>query len=204
MLLIGIHGRAGSGKDTVGEILKDDHDFATTSFAFPIKQMVAVMLGVDIDKLEDREWREESLGGAYGERSPRHLMQTLGTEWGRRHVDQNIWVELALERVAEEFPRVAITDVRFDNEAGRIRGLGGYVIHVHRSKSDLQERHAGHSSEHGLTAPHKSDIHINNYGTLEDLKDQVNAAIAAILQAEEEKAVEEVQGDSVDTAGTGD
>lgn len=201
--IIGLAGRAGSGKDTVGEMLRDGHAFGLTSFAYPIKIMLCGLLGVTMDKWDDREWRETPLGGAYGERTPRYLAQTLGTEWGRGQVSATLWLDLALEAVEDEWPQVAITDVRFDNEAHRIRELGGFLVFVHRNGEDSGTNNNGHISERGVR-PAFNDFHINNFGSLEELESQVNQVVQRIneIEAEREKANEEVQGSDDDPAGT--
>ena len=35
----------------------------------------------------------------WGGKTPRYLMQTLGTEWGRMMVDGDLWVELCCVRI---------------------------------------------------------------------------------------------------------
>lgn len=209
MIIIGIAGKGGSGKDTVGEILKEQHGFAITSFAWPIKKMICEgLLGVSIDKWDDREWRETPLGGAFGERTPRFLAQTLGTEWGRHQIASDLWLDLALERLDDEFSFVAITDLRFRNEADRIRDYAyGHIIHVHRAENEGVGNPA-HPSEMGV-ATLDGDFHMNNFGTIEDLEDQVAQVVRRIeeLQLEEmeyaadEAANEKVQGDADDPAG---
>lgn len=215
MIIIGITGKAGSGKDTVGEILKEKHDFATTSFAWPIKKMVTGLFGFDVDKWDDREWREteQEVWGC----TPRHLAQTLGTEWGRQRISDTLWLDLALKRIEEEeFPFVAITDVRFHNEADRLREYSyGHIIHVHRadlgaeSGDKINRRHA---SEQGIGNPNTNDFHINNFGTIEDLEEQVTQVLERILELQQEDmeraadeaiANAEVQGDADDPAGDG-
>jgi hypothetical protein len=69
-------------------------------------------------------------------RSPRHAMQTLGTEWGRDQMNENFWVNITLQRV-KLFDRVVISDVRFPNEVDMIRKLGGMVVRVERQIGDV-------------------------------------------------------------------
>lgn len=213
MILIGIHGKGGSGKDTVGEILKEKHGFATTSFALPIKKMICELLGVPLEKWDDREWRESPCeSGAFNDKTPRFLAQTIGTEWGRHIVDASLWYNLALERIdacaAQDeddlVTKYAITDVRFDNEAQHLRSRGGYLIVVHRTSSDLDSDVRGHASEHGIRHASPEDFHINNFGSLEALESQVDEVVKKILELEEEKALEEVSSDDADSAGASD
>ena len=200
MILVGIHGKGGSGKDTVGEILRDKHGFGSAAFANPIKRMICCLLDVGLAKWNDREWREAPLE-LFGNKSPRFMAQTIGTEWGRRTIDPDLWLNLTMNKIkAVNWDKVAITDVRFDNEAEYIRDHGGFIIHVHRDESDLHENAQAHDSEVGLSV-RLDDFHINNYGTLEDLEAQVSDVVEQIF-SEEEKKIEEVHSDVDDSPGT--
>jgi hypothetical protein len=61
--IIALVGFQGSGKDTVGNILKNEYGFCTTSFAKPLKAALSDMFGWDPSLLEgitpeSRSWRE--------------------------------------------------------------------------------------------------------------------------------------------------
>ena len=78
MRLIGIAGKARSGKDTAASYLlnKLGGDWSAASFADPMKTMLNA-IGVDTsDEAKDLPSNQ------YGV-STRHMLQTLGTEWGR-------------------------------------------------------------------------------------------------------------------------
>lgn len=120
-LLIGIAGKAGSGKSTFAAYLADALSETTEgidqtciySFASPIKKMLAV------------------LGVYKGDPDFRRMAQTLGTEWGRDLIDGNIWVNAAREYVEAAPWIVIIDDVRFENEAEFIREEG-ILVHMKR------------------------------------------------------------------------
>ena len=59
--------------------------------------------------------------------TPRHMMQTLGTEWGRHMIDGDIWVK-AFARLNAGMC-VIVPDVRFENEAALVREHG-VLIHL--------------------------------------------------------------------------
>lgn len=50
-MIIGICGLAGSGKDTIGRFLHEDHGFATIAFADPIKRCVKEIYGFSEERL---------------------------------------------------------------------------------------------------------------------------------------------------------
>ena len=59
----------------------------------------------------------------------RRLLQIFGTEIGRSLLGENIWVELATRNL-ESSKNYVFTDVRFPNEADKIKNLGGLIWRV--------------------------------------------------------------------------
>jgi hypothetical protein len=161
--LIGIAGRARSGKDTVANFIIAAIGGYRYSFADPIRAML-VPLGVDMN---DPYWqaRKEDIIPALGV-SPRRMMQTLGTEWGRNLINPDLWIILAHQRLLQNGPGMVIPDVRFENEAAWIRKHGGWIIHVIRPDAKAIEAHA---SEDGIEVQ-DTDAQIFNSGTLEELQ----------------------------------
>lgn len=169
--LVGICGLPGSGKDSVGDqIAYLNSSIQKQSFAEPLKRMLATMLGVPYEMVEgitdeSREWRE-SIQVGIG-KTPRQMMLSLGTEWGRDMVNGDLWVTLA--RYAwEDGSGSYFTDVRFDNEAYFIKENGGILLEVvnttnadvatpdHRSEAGIDRRnidftvYAAYGDLHGL------------------------------------------------------
>lgn len=190
-MIVGITGRAGAGKDTFAEYLRD-YNFATSAFAYPLKQMLCTLLDVPYEKWEDREWKETTINELG--LSPREMAQTLGTEWGRNCNGKNFWVKIAMQRASEVMASLgsnwnfAFTDCRFENEADAIRNRGGYIIHIVRPGSDSATQ-SQHSSELGVKV-NKSlgDIVVQNDGSLAELRVRALAVandISMIRQARE-------------------
>lgn len=184
-MLIGLTGKAGSGKDTVGEILRAEHGFVLMSFAYPIKQMICGLLGVPMEQWNDREWREAELP-IFG-KSPRYLAQTIGTEWGRDCVHPDLWLNLALAR-RKVRERIAITDVRFDNEAKKIQDLGGTIIDVRGRPTDSAGMQ--HASERGLREVPWVYV-VENSGTLEDLARLVSQAVNWLEEGSRDEKIQD-------------
>jgi len=161
--LIGIAGRARSGKDTVANFIIAAIGGYRYSFADPIRAMLAP-LGVDMN---DPYWqaRKEDVIPALGV-SPRRMMQTLGTEWGRQLINPDLWIIMAHQRLLQNGPGMVIPDVRFENEAAWIRKHGGWIIHVIRPEAKAVEAHASEDGIEMLDA----DAQLFNSGTLEELQ----------------------------------
>ena len=144
-LLIGLTGFKRSGKTTVANLLADGYGFRVESFAAPIRRAVADILGLHEFYLERaKQDPVEWLDGL----TPRHLMQTLGTEWGRAQ-HEDLWVRSLFRRIdvaqREAYPAAlswVVHDVRFPNEARAIRARGGYVVRVCRGEPPDADPHA--------------------------------------------------------------
>lgn len=166
--VIGLHGHARAGKDTVANFILSHRGGYLYSFADPIRAML-VPLGIN---MSDPYWqaRKEDVIPALGV-SPRRLMQTLGTEWGRQIINPDLWLILAKQRLLNFGPGMVIADVRFENEASWVRSQGGRVIHIERPNNVAVEAHA---SEAGVEFKgEEGDIKIVNGGTLEDLQNTI-------------------------------
>lgn len=167
MKIIGLAGKAGCGKDTVAKYLEDTRGYEHLSFAYPIKAALSAMLNINFVYM-DRETKEkpiQELGV-----TPRRLMQTLGTEWGRDLIHPDIWIKALEMNIKGD---TVISDVRFPNEAKWIKRHGGMLIYIRRPHTDPVEQH---SSETGLSSDH-ADVSIINNGSISDLYDKVDKAL---------------------------
>ncbi|MBS7457687.1 adenylate kinase [Coralloluteibacterium stylophorae] len=148
MNIIGITGKARTGKDTLAEYLVSDHGYVRIGFADPIREFVAELTGFSVEQLMDSSLKEQPIDWLGG-KSPRELMQTLGTEWGRQMVHEDLWLLVAHMRVRAArqagAPGVVISDVRFDNEAQFVQELGGRVVGLTRAEAQSVSAHVSES-----------------------------------------------------------
>lgn len=177
-MIIGLCGAAGCGKNTVAGILKEVCGAESYGFADPLYAAVSAITGLPISELQDRRRKEIDLGWLPA--SPRRLLQTIGTEWGRDTIHPEIWIMATMRRIdASENPWSAITDVRFDNEAEAIRRRGGVVWRIVRPGAGLGGAEGSHSSEQGVD-PSLVDDEIENTGDLSSLRAAVEEAWARL------------------------
>lgn len=179
MRLIGLCGAAGSGKDTVAEHLRRGYGFRVLAFADPLYAAVSAITGLPVERLRDRGQKERPID--WLGKSPRELLQLLGTEFGRNMIRDDLWVRRAMQEVAGSTEAgCVITDVRFDNEAEAIREAGGFVIEIVRpGMACLTATAASHSSERGISREHII-LTLTNSGTIDDLNASVDAAIRSL------------------------
>lgn len=154
--VIGLVGYAGSGKDTVARYMRDHKKYERVASADPIKRMVMSLMeasgfvgrGIhpedpDFYDFFEKHKNTEMFPGA----TLRRVLQTLGTEWGRKLIDQDIWVRCSIE-ITRSFLSsehlVVWTDVRFPNEADAVLNeFGGQLWYIYRPGMDVMK----HESE---------------------------------------------------------
>jgi len=139
----------------------------------------------------------------FGKLSPRIMLQTLGTEWGREAVSESIWMDYMLrtarsllhedgttkfldydplngcmETEKDKTPRgIVVSDIRFENEFRRIREVGGAVIRVIRPDTDAGAATIGvegHASEAHDYSFDDFDFILYNEGSLVDLYQNID------------------------------
>lgn len=166
-ILIGLTGRARSGKSTAAEHLVGTYLLEHYAFADPLRDGLMAIFNLDPTDFEGHR-KEQPL--AWLDRSPRQLMQSLGTDWARNTVHPDVWVKLAeqnLDYMTKALGAVlgfVVSDVRFENEADLIRRRGGTIIHIFRADAKAVNPHV---SESGV-AGNKDDLVMFNNGTVEE------------------------------------
>lgn len=181
--LVGLGGYKTAGKDTLAEALREQSPRAIRIMGMsdPLWEMLCA-----VDPLVP--WMADGLGtvrlsqvlsgplggmgaGAYVEakKNPevRRLLQRLGTEAGRKVLDEDVWASAAARRFHEhaadpKVRHVFLTGVRFPNEAEMVRALGGRLIWVDRPGLSG----SGHESETSV-GPQDFDAVVLNDSTVE-------------------------------------
>ena len=161
-MIIGISGRIGSGKDTVGSIIqyltfcKDYNstdvsyeDFTNSvgwvptweikKFAGKLKTVASLLTSIPVEKFEDQEFKQKHMGLQW-KMTYREFLQKLGTEAMRNGLHTNVWVNALFADYKPEstgynyfYPQWVITDMRFPNEMEAVEEREGLTIRVVRS-----------------------------------------------------------------------
>ena len=167
-MIIGLYSPvAQSGKTTVAQEIQK-RGYKVNSFAQPLKDMLHAMLksmGYSEEVIHHYVYVDKEALIPEFKVSARHMLRTLGTEWGRTCVSPSIWIDHWLARVSRcNF--TVVDDVRFVNEAELIRNLGGQIWRIVRPGV---MRNTTHASEGGLDEWPYFTHEIINGGTLEEL-----------------------------------
>lgn len=175
--IIGFTGLKGSGKDTAA-LAFIQRGYVNVKFADPLKLMLRTLLEYKgahpalIDRMIDGDLKEKQVG-YLDMKTPRHAMQTLGTEWGRQLMDQDFWVDTFMERCAwvlRESP-IVVTDVRFPNEVEAVHRLGGMIYRVENPNKVIADIHP--SEAHIPTLPVDGEIP-NDVASAEEFTQKVD------------------------------
>jgi hypothetical protein len=171
--IVGLCGYAQSGKDTLAKMLVEKEGFERRAFADLMKEMLlrinpyvryandyGVSQYITVEELVNVLGWEEAKKYS----NVRQMLQRLGTEAGRDILGENVWVNAVFETFTGE--KLAISDVRFPNEAEEIRNRGGAIVRIVREGFGPVN---GHVSE---TAFKGQDIIIYNQGTPQDMLDE--------------------------------
>lgn len=176
MTILGITGKLGSGKDTVGAILVEQYGYQRVAFADALKNLAYDLNPIVFEHTTDEglcsvrlQEFVDSQGWETAKRDNpeiRRTLQALGVA-ARDNLDPDVWVKVVAEDIdsleGDGYP-VVITDVRFPNEARMILYSGGQVYRVERPGFDGD----GHATE---TALDKYEFPtIDNSGTIDELR----------------------------------
>lgn len=173
------------GKSTAADRLLITHDFVVKKFAQPLKDMVAGLLAQvlpgspSIFRYVDGDLKETPVPQLSG-LTPRRLMQTLGTEWGRA-LDKEFWVRVLEARLeSRNYPRCVVDDMRFPNEYDMLKRRGAVMVRIDRPTD--HEEGTNHASEGALNDHHFDHVIVNS-GSLEDFLAKVDK-LADIVTSE--------------------
>jgi len=177
--VVGMIGKAGSGKDTVGDYLRDKYGFTSLALADTLKRGIQEMFVIPDDVMYDRKKREEPLPDM-PKWSVRKLLQYVGTELIRHHIDDAAWTKSLIKRYPET-GNIVVTDVRFPNEVEGIREMSGcpvfFIKVVRPGCVGVDVGLKNHASEtHDL----EGNFELVNSTTIEDLYAKVDWVMAEI------------------------
>lgn len=130
--VIALCGLAGSGKSAAAAYLIENHNYKLVKFAAPLKKMLSA-LGLTLADIEGEH--KETPNPILCGKTPRHAMQTLGTEWGRQLIGPEFWTTVWKHHAQLALAAghgVIVDDCRFDNELRVVNEMGGVAIKIER------------------------------------------------------------------------
>lgn len=157
MTLIGISGKAQSGKDTAGEFLVNKYEFKRVASADALKRIARNIFGWDAVKDE----------------KGRKFLQDLAM--AVRGYDKDYWIRVTLQEINSQRTRnkvenFVITDVRFENEAKYLKEQGAILVRINRPDILLYD----HVSETELDNYEGFNFVLENNSTIKDLEKDID------------------------------
>ena len=165
-MIIGISGKKQSGKNLAAKLIKEcsKKKVVCINFAYPIKRIVAMLLQIPLEQLENHTYKETRLSSKFNYHTPRELMQLIG-QFGRDSISQDIWINYIFDIINNDDSTIyVITDVRYINEVERIEKAGGEVIRIERPGLICSD---SHESEHDL----------DNYDKFSKIKQKISKSL---------------------------
>lgn len=184
--LIGLHGKAGCGKTTVGDYLADSQGAIQLSFALPLKLAACELFAIPFDYFENQDLKNNK-GLEWPEYTPREILQKLGTEGMRNLFGEDFWIrrmKLEIDANVYDGDLVVITDCRFQNEVDFIKDNGGIVIHLTRAGADGNIGIQNHASEADLDFSQFTDsnyVRVSNDGTIHKLYENIDHIVNHLI-----------------------
>lgn len=175
MILVGISGKAESGKTTFANLLKEN---------FKEKGQKVMLINYG-DMVKYIACQYYNWSGNKDEEG-RTLLQKIGTERGR-NIDSLIWIQMVEKIInicSRDYDIAIIADCRFPNEFERWEERNIEIKKIlvervnHNNKLTPEQRE--HPSETSLDHYDNWDFLVNNDATLEDLERRVNT-IATLI-----------------------
>ena len=179
-MIIGISGKAGSGKDTAAKMLevlyanpdisyedfankryKNFADIQIVHFADSLKETAQVLFRIGEWETNTQEGKKTTIN--WIGKTVRELLQGIG-QGLRDAIDPNLWVKILFANT-EDWSNYIIADVRYPNEIKAIKERNGILLRINRKGAGA----GNHSSETALDDYKEWDVHIENNGSIEDL-----------------------------------
>ena len=175
-----------SGKSSFVEIARYRYGadrVACVKFAQPLKQMLGQLLAAFypqdvVVEMLDGSLKEHPIPELEG-KTPRELMVSLGTEWGRNIISNDMWAragEFALNKGLKSGKLVIVDDMRFSNEYDVVRTVSktAWMVRIIRPGAAIG---TGRSVE-GKIDQYSFDATILNNGTYGEYATKVHHWLA--------------------------
>jgi len=146
------------GKDTSCDYLVQKYGGVKLSFAEPLYKIL--YFAQDICGFEQTKDRK--------------FLQFIGTDWART-INNNVWAELLVEKVKEKKDdNIYVSDLRFKNEFNLLKEQGFVCVKIDHKDLDIEDGYLDHQSDKDLDNFDGWDYTIQNFGSLDNLYDQLD------------------------------
>jgi hypothetical protein len=150
-MVIGISGRLGSGKDTVGKLIQymtagdvgsgclkriraglsidgyHNSDFENKKFAGKLKLVGSILSGVPVEMFEDQDFKKLDMSPEW-EMTYREFLQKLGTEAMRDGLHKNVWINALFADYKRALDLVKSEDPKYDLKVEEVGKYPNWLV----------------------------------------------------------------------------
>lgn len=185
MKIVALTGPKGSGKDTVGQLIKElypNQNVRTIAFADPIKKVIQHLFNLDAENNDQYDlFKRTTLTYQLKDHlthsvNARHVVREIGMlmrKYDEKQFVQYIWDEYTKDPTALWI----VTDLRFDNEYMELKKMGAKIIKIARPSYHYD----GHITERGFDDSLVDKVVMND-GDLDFLRTRVKIVMDSILE----------------------
>ena len=184
--IIGLRGPIGSGKDTAATWLAFHFGYGIIGFSDPVYESLYRLnpaIGIAHHRYVYLQTLVDKDGWDIAKRrypAIRQMLRTIGTENGRDLFGNYCWVNICQQRMRNQgFPRYAIRDLRFPEEAEFIKNNGGVIWEIQGRVSEEVAALPSHRSEEQTFAV---DRVVLNDGSLPQFQRRITEIMKGYLQ----------------------
>lgn len=188
-MIVALTGPKGSGKDTVGLLIKEMYPHLkpeTIAFADPIKNVLRHIFQLNDNDEYDRLKRSDlSFSSTFKNTdtqtvwkniSARHVVREIGMLM--RSYDEKQFTEYVINEIHSDPSKLwVVTDLRFDNEYISLKKLGARIVKIIRPSYEYD----GHITERAFD-DHLVDCKLMNDGDLDFLRIRVESVMKGFLE----------------------
>lgn len=177
-MIIGIIGKKGHGKDTIADYLVQKYDFHKLTYAEPIKKICKDIFSLSNEQLTNHDLKETI--DPRWKKSPREIMQLIGTDLFRKTFSDNIWVDILSEKaklLLLEGKHIVISDIRHSNELEHLFTLSDNVLLFHVIRDIKNEKEDNHPTEQFQYEKDNIPIQKIYNTTIKELYEQIDSII---------------------------
>lgn len=181
---IAISGKKGSGKDSVGRMLEEQHGYTVVHLANPLKRATCELFSFTFDQVIDQRLKE-TVDPRWGF-TPRSALENMGTAM-RRVYGNDIFVRLffaacdAKQKQSAEKLKFVCCDLRYPDEAIAFQSRGWKIMRIERPRVYDPAWERPHDSQVALDTFKKFDVRVMNDSTLDALYRRVTDAFDLTL-----------------------
>lgn len=178
-IIIALCGKKRCGKDTVANYICDKYpEYKNLKISQQLKDIIKIMFDFNDDQIEsdlkdiiDPIWNI----------TPRKTMQFVGTELMQYEIQKILpdigrlfWIKSFINKnILNNTNKIIITDLRFLHEYEELKKYNAIIVKIEKNENQNEDSHS--SELEYLKIP--ADYVINNEGSLDDLKINVNKCL---------------------------